>query len=119
MEVVVEAGHLEHLDLAQTQSFGERGQLPLAQRRLGVLQAMQVLDQQVGTRSQAFAQRIDALPIDRSDLPPLGLETRLAGWPLNGDGHGATRARPDAVVVGCWVVHADRLAVHRAHNMFL
>ena len=59
LEVVVEARHFEHLHLAQAQPFGQRGQVTVAQGAFTVLQAVQVFDQQVGTRCQPHAQGLD------------------------------------------------------------
>ena len=46
--------------------------MALAQRALGVVEAVKVLDQQVGARRQAFAERGHALACDRLDLAALG-----------------------------------------------
>ncbi len=92
LEVVVEARDLIDLDLAQPQALGQRGQVAPAQRALAVVEAVQVLDQQVGARRQLGAQRGHALARGGRDLAALGRAARRpAGLPVqwaNGDDPG-------------------------------
>jgi hypothetical protein len=75
------------------------------------LQAVQVLDQQIGAGFEALAQRIDPLTVNRSDLTPFGLEARLAADRFGRNRHDASVA---AKVSLPWLVEIFMTAAYQS-----
>ena len=71
VEVMIETGHLEDLGLGQAHLRGERGEHRCRQVPFGVLDAMQVLDQEIAAARSIGQQLAHARDCDRVGLPAL------------------------------------------------
>jgi hypothetical protein len=87
-EVVIEAGDLENLGLAQAQALGQGGQVGGAQALFGVLKPVQVFDQQVAPQRQPLAQGSHPGPRSLGRYPALrgGARPRRGGQDGNDGG---------------------------------
>jgi hypothetical protein len=76
VEVVIERGDFVDLGLREPEALGESGEVAAAQRANAVLQAMQVLDEQVFPRREAIAGGADGVAGGLVDLAALGAGAR-------------------------------------------
>jgi len=80
VEVVIERGDLEHLGLGEPHGLGQRGEHRRREVAVGVLQAMQVLDQQVAAPRRLASSARTRSRAAGSTCRPLGEPTGRRKW---------------------------------------